>query len=138
VYAPAHVAPQRVDRLMSQIDIPPTLLGLLDFRYYTKFLGRDILHSPPESDRAFVGNFQTLAMMKDDRIVVLQPKRKVDLYRLDQGRSYVPLPADPAFAREAISFYEVASYLFRNGLYRHEEQRNPVNPFAAAAPVQRR
>ena len=30
VYAPAHIAPRRVDRLMSQIDIPPTLLGLAD------------------------------------------------------------------------------------------------------------
>ena len=122
VYAPAHVAPRRIDRLMSQIDIPPTLLGLLDFRYYTKFLGRDVLRSPPESDRAFVGNFQTLAFMKDDRIVVLQPKRRLNLYRLEQGRNYVPLPTDPALAREAIAWYQVASHLFRNGLYLDEEQ----------------
>ncbi len=122
VYAPAHIAPRRIDRLMSQIDIPPTLLGLLDFRYYSKFLGRDVLRSARETDRAFVGNFQTLAYLKDDRIVVLQPKRKVDLYRLDQGRNYVPLPADPAIAREAIAYYQVASHLFRNGLYGDEEQ----------------
>jgi phosphoglycerol transferase MdoB-like AlkP superfamily enzyme len=118
VYAPAHIAPQRIDRLMSQIDIPPTLLGLLDFRYHTKFLGRDVLHSAPETDRAFVGNFQTLAFMKDDRIAVLQPKRKVDTYRLQDGRSYLPLPADAALTREAIAFYQVASHVFRNGLYR--------------------
>ena len=125
VYAPALIAPRRVDRLMSQIDILPTLLGLLDFRYYTKFLGRDVLHSAPETDRAFVGNFQTLAYMKDDRIVVLQPKRKIDTYRLDQGRSYIPLPADPALTREAIAYYQVASHLFRNGLLLDEEQIAP-------------
>jgi phosphoglycerol transferase MdoB-like AlkP superfamily enzyme len=122
VYAPAHIAPRRIDRLMSQIDIPPTLLGLLDIRYYTKFLGRDVLRSAPESDRAFVGNFQTLAYMKDDRIAVLQPKRKSDVYRLEQGRNYVPLPADAEFTREAIAWYQVASYLFRSGLYKDEEQ----------------
>ena len=122
VYAPAHVAPRRIDRLMSQIDIPPTLLGLLDFRYYTKFLGRDVLRSVPETDRAFVGNFQTLAYMKDDRITVLQPKRKVEQFRLEQGRRYVPLPADAAMAREAIAYYQVASHLFRNGLLADEEQ----------------
>jgi len=49
VYSPAHVPARRVDRLMSQIDIAPTLLGLLDFTYYTKFLGNDLLHSPPGS-----------------------------------------------------------------------------------------
>jgi phosphoglycerol transferase MdoB-like AlkP superfamily enzyme len=132
VYAPAYIAPRRIDRLMSQIDIPPTLLGLLDFRYYTKFLGRDVLRSAPETDRAFVGNYQTLAYLKDDRIVVLQPKRKVDLYRLDHGSSYVPLPADAAITREAIAYYQVASYLFRNGLYLDEEQTPPKNRIAAA------
>jgi len=131
VYAPAHVAPRRIDRLMSQIDIPPTLLGLLDFRYYTKFLGRDVLQAAPETDRAFVGNFQTLAYMKDDRILVLQPKRKVDLYRLERGFAYVPLPADPALTGEAISFYQVTSHLFRSGLFRDEEQ---VEIDARAAP----
>ena len=137
VYAPAHIAPRRVDRLMSQIDIPPTLLGLLDFRYYSKFLGRDVLNSPPETDRAFVGNFQTLAYMKDNRIAVLQPKRKVDLYRLDQGRTYHPLPADPALTREAIAFYQVASHVFRNGLYLDEEQLIPEQRLAAASSVRR-
>ena len=132
VYAPAHVAPRRIDRLMSQIDIPPTLLGLLNFRYYTKFLGRDVLHAAPETDRAFVGNFQTLAMMKDDRIVVLQPKRKVDTYRLTEGRTYTPLPGDTSLTNEAIAFYQVASHLFRSGLYRYEEQREPAKRGAAA------
>jgi phosphoglycerol transferase MdoB-like AlkP superfamily enzyme len=125
LYAPAHLAPRQIDRLMSQIDIAPTLLGLLDFRYYSKFLGRDVLNSAPETDRAFVGNFQTLAYLKDDRIVVLQPKRRVDVYRLDEGREYVPLAADPAITREAIAWYQVASYLFRNGLYGDEEQMAP-------------
>jgi phosphoglycerol transferase MdoB-like AlkP superfamily enzyme len=125
VYAPGRVAPRRVDRLMSQIDIPPTLLGLLDFRYYSKFLGRDVLRSAPATDRAFIANYQTLAFMKDDRIAVLQPKRKQNVYRLEEGRSYLPLPADAALTGEAIAFYQIASYLFRNGLYGDEEQRPP-------------
>ena len=52
VYSPKHIQPRRVDRLMSQIDIAPTLLGLLNFRYYTKFFGHDILSAPPGQDRA--------------------------------------------------------------------------------------
>ena len=137
VYAPAHVPARRVERLMSQIDIAPTLLGLLDFRYYTKFLGRDVLHSAPETDRAFVANFQTLAYMKDDRMAVLQPKRKVDVYRLEDGRTYAPLPADPALAREAIAFYQVSSHLFDSGLYLDEEQHIPGDRVAVAASIPR-
>jgi len=132
VYAPMHIAPRRVDRLMSQIDVPPTLLGLLDFRYYSKFLGRDVRRSPPESDRAFVGNFQTLAYLKADRMVVLQPKRQIEQFRLERGQNYAPLPVDPAMAREAIAYYQVASHLFRDGLYGDEEQLRPERRIAAA------
>jgi phosphoglycerol transferase MdoB-like AlkP superfamily enzyme len=137
VYAPGRIAPRRVDRLMSQIDIPPTLLGLLDFSYYSKFLGRDVLHSAPETDRAFVGNFQTLAFMKGERIAVLQPKRKSDVFHLEQGRKYVRLPPDPALTREAIAFYQVASHLFRNGHFLDEEQKRPEDRLAAASSAHR-
>lgn len=138
VYSPAHVSAARVDRLMSQIDIAPTLLGLLDFRYYTKFLGRDLLHSAPEGDRAFVGNFQTLAYLKGDRMAVLQTKRKTGVGRFDGGVRPVEAAQDATLVREAISFYQAASYLFRNGLYLDEEQVIPEERVAVAPSAVRR
>jgi phosphoglycerol transferase MdoB-like AlkP superfamily enzyme len=126
-YAPAHIAPRQVDRLMSQIDIAPTLLGLLGFSYYTKFLGRDVLNSAPESDRAFVANYQTLGYLRGDQMVVLQPKRKVAVLRL-RGAEQVPVPnPDPSLVSEAIAFYQVASHAFHSGLYRDEEQVPPAD-----------
>jgi hypothetical protein len=125
VYAPRHVAAQRVDRLMSQIDVPPTLLGLLDFDYYSKFFGRDVLQSPPSSDRAFVANYQTLGYLTPERLVLLQPRRKAEVFRIEGGRNIVAPVDDPQALREAIAFYSTASYVFRNGLYRDEEQTEP-------------
>jgi len=133
VYAPRHVAPQRVDRLMSQIDIAPTLLGLLDFSYYSKFLGRDVLRSPPSTDRAFVANFQTLGYLRGDQMVVLRPKRSVERYQRS-GREFVATTSDnPDLTREAIAFYQVASHLFRHGLYADEEQIPPARRPVASA-----
>jgi len=132
IYSPKNVQPRRIDRLMSQIDIAPTLLGLLDFSYYSKFFGRDVLHSDPSTDRAFVANYQTLGYLKDDRMIVLQPGKKIDMQRLT-GSGPVPMGGvDPALARDAIAFYEAASYLFRSGLYRDEEQLPPERRPAAA------
>jgi phosphoglycerol transferase MdoB-like AlkP superfamily enzyme len=125
VYAPKHIQPRRFDRLMSQIDIAPTMLGLLDFRYYTKFFGRDVLRSPPESDRAFIANYQTLGYVRDGRMALLQPKRKVEVFRVDDALSLGEAIDDPQILREAIAFYSVASFVFRNGLYRDEEQIPP-------------
>jgi len=37
IYSPSHFAPQGIDKLSSQTDIAPTVLGLLNFSYKTKF-----------------------------------------------------------------------------------------------------
>jgi phosphoglycerol transferase MdoB-like AlkP superfamily enzyme len=125
VYSPKHVTPRRVDRLMSQIDIPPTLLGLLDFDYYSKFFGRDVLRSPPASDRAFVANYQTLGYLAGDRLALLHPRRKTEAFRVDADKNIVGAIDDPQLVREAIAFYSTASYVFHSGLYRDEEQTPP-------------
>ncbi len=92
VYSPAHILPGRYERLMSQIDIGPTMLGLLDMGYASKFFGRDVFTIAPGEDRALVGNYQTLGYMKDGRLVTLQPQRKV---------SVTPLAPDPRAAFSA-------------------------------------
>lgn len=40
IYAPKIIKPKIIDDLASQIDIAPTLLGLLDVEYKSKFLGK--------------------------------------------------------------------------------------------------
>jgi phosphoglycerol transferase MdoB-like AlkP superfamily enzyme len=125
IYSPKHVAPARVERLMSQIDIAPTVLGLLDFDYYSKFFGRDVLASPPESDRAFVANYQTLGYLRGDHLALLYPKRKTEVFRVDGRWNAVAAVDDPELLREAIAFYSAASFVFRHGLYRDEEQTPP-------------
>ncbi len=56
----------------------------------------------------------------------------MDVYRLEDGRTYRPLPADAGFTGEAIAFYQVASHVFRDGLYLDEEQVVPEDRVAAA------
>jgi phosphoglycerol transferase MdoB-like AlkP superfamily enzyme len=133
VYAPKHVAPARVERLMSQIDIAPTLLGLLDLDYYSKFFGRDVLHSPAASDRAFVANYQTLGYLKQGRMVLLHPKRKAEVFSVDDAMEIVKPVEDPAALREAIAWYQSASHVFRAGLYLDEEQ-TPFEQRVALSP----
>jgi phosphoglycerol transferase MdoB-like AlkP superfamily enzyme len=125
-YSPGHLAPRRVDRLMSQIDIAPTILGALQLDYYTKFLGHDLLHTPPSEDRAFVANYQTLGYLKGDRLLVLQPKRKMEEFTMQGDKLVARSRVDPALAREGIAFYQVASHVFRSGLYGDEEQVPPA------------
>ncbi|MFX7090541.1 sulfatase-like hydrolase/transferase, partial [Acinetobacter baumannii] len=52
IYSPTHIQPGVMNRLMSQIDVGPTLLGLLNFSYTSKFFGYDIFKLNPGRERA--------------------------------------------------------------------------------------
>ena len=131
IYAPNQIKPQRIDRLMSQIDIAPTVLGILNMSYVSKFYGHDIMRTAPEEDRAFVANYQTLGYMKAGKLVTLQPHRKVTITSLPDGlvKTAAPVPiADDTLRNEAISFYQNASYVFKHGLYLDEDRNTkPIN-----------
>lgn len=119
IYAPDFVTPGRVDRLMSQIDIAPTLLGMLNFSYESRFMGYDLLHLPEGQERIFISTYQNLGYAKGDKLVVLKPKDQVSLYQIDyQTGEYTPLPEDPTLINEAIAWYQGASKLYKTGRYR--------------------
>ncbi|MDR2639013.1 MAG: sulfatase-like hydrolase/transferase, partial [Helicobacteraceae bacterium] len=71
-YAPKLIAPRKVDTLCSQIDIAPTLFGLLGWGYESRFFGRDILDAPPS--RALVATNTHLAFAASNGdFVILRP-----------------------------------------------------------------
>ena len=113
-YSPAHLKPERIDRLMSQIDIPPTLLGRLNFSYDSKFFGQDIFRQKPGEERAFVANYQSLGFLRDGRLVMLYPKRKVQITTSEHAgsRRTDQALADQTLEREAMAWYETASLAF--------------------------
>ena len=121
ICSPGHLQPQKVDKLMSQIDIPPTILGLLNISYNSKFFGHDIFKTPPEKERAFIGTYQQLGMMTRDSLVILLPGELVLTSSRDNHNSPQPETSpNSRLVQQAIALYEAASYSFDNGLYRHD------------------
>lgn len=118
IYAPGLIKPQRIDTIASQIDIPPTILGILGFSYNSRFFGKDILKTSPAGARAFMSNNQTVGYYKNGKIVELRPKGEV---RVVDAASSKFLPADgenAALVDEAIAYYQSASKAFDNGKLR--------------------
>lgn len=114
VYAPAHIAPARVERLASQMDVAPTLLELLGVSYRSRFFGRDILGQEPGSERALLGTYQRLGYLKDGMLTVLSPVRRVDVYRVEPDGEQTPVMRRAAGdgVAEAIAYYQSASAAF--------------------------
>lgn len=112
VYAPKLIKPVTVDTLASQIDMVPTLLGLLGLQADDHFIGRDILRLPPQEGRALLSTYQNLGYLKGDLMTVLQPKRRIETFRISaDGKEAQPVPTDPKLAEEAIAYFQGASLL---------------------------
>ena len=119
IYAPGgQIAPGRVKDLMSQVDYAPTLLGLLNWSYGSRFFGWDVINSPGDR-RALIGNYQKLGLYEPGELVVLKPVNGRAFYRFDPERlQLTPDDEDAHLRDETIAYYQTASYLYRNGIYR--------------------
>ncbi|TDR44841.1 phosphoglycerol transferase MdoB-like AlkP superfamily enzyme [Tahibacter aquaticus] len=118
IYSPRHVPPAREERLVGQIDIAPTVIGLLGLNYRSRFFGADVFRLEPGRERAFIGNYQRLGYLRNDQLIELAPGSHIDSVRpdYDKNSEQPDIAIDPALADEAISYYQTASYLFRKGM----------------------
>ncbi|MGE3065826.1 MAG: LTA synthase family protein [Hyphomicrobiaceae bacterium] len=107
MYAPELIKPQRYERLMSQIDIGPTLLGLLKTTYRSRFYGKDVLNDRESEPRAFIGIYQKVALVRDGKVAVLGPKREIEGF---DGLTRKRLDGvDKTLVDDAIAYYQYAS-----------------------------
>jgi phosphoglycerol transferase MdoB-like AlkP superfamily enzyme len=66
-YAPYLLQPQRRKEVVSQIDVLPTVAGMIQEPYVNTTLGRDLLQTSPKNNYAFIVNQDgTIGMVTDD------------------------------------------------------------------------
>jgi phosphoglycerol transferase MdoB-like AlkP superfamily enzyme len=125
IYSPGFVAPQKYNRLMSQIDIMPTLFGLLHFDYRSKFYGQDVFKTDYKP-RALIATYQDLGLIKDNVLTIISPKQQVKQFQLSMKpngnkENVFKIYYDqnlltkerPDLVKETISYYETASDMLK-------------------------
>ena len=129
VYSPGFIAPQKYTQLMSQIDVMPTVMGLLNFNYQSKFYGQDVLQSNYKP-RALIATYQDLGLIKDNVLTIISPKQQVKQFQLslkpDQKMApefqlyydQVLLKKDRTdLVKETVSYYQTASDMLKKKKY---------------------
>ena len=71
-----------IQTLMSQVDYAPTLLGLLNWSYASRFFGWDI-RRVADGQRALLGNYQRLGLYESGGLNVMMPVRRFAEFDLD-------------------------------------------------------
>lgn len=114
--------PSRIPQLGSQLDVSPTILGLLGRPYETLFFGHDLLRSPLENERAFLNHNRDIGMLAHDRLVILGLMQGEEFYegapkKGDMKPLAQPSEADRDLQKDAIAVYQVADDLYVHKKY---------------------
>lgn len=106
----------KINKLASQIDLMPTLFGCFNWNYNSSFLGKDILKMQPSKERAFLGNYRTLGMLKRNIFTEINDRKKINQYNWDnQNKHLEKLKVTNDTLKElTLSYYQVASERFKN------------------------
>ena len=122
IYAPEIIKPEVINKLSSQIDLFPTLFAMMGWSYESMFYGDDIL-SDNFKERAFIGNYQKLGLIKNGFLYVLTPDKKIHKYRVVKQTLYsVKYEEMDDITQEEIlqtvTYYQSAAYFYKNHLNR--------------------
>jgi phosphoglycerol transferase MdoB-like AlkP superfamily enzyme len=114
-YAPKLLAPGTHEKMISQVDIAPTLLEVLGRRGAEQFYGHSAF-AAGAVERAFISNYQALGYLRDGVLTVLLPKGRVESYRVDpKTLASSPAEVEPRLLAEAIAYYQSAARAFKRG-----------------------
>jgi len=108
---------EKINRLTSQIDLMPTLFGYLGWNYTTSLYGKDINQTKIGDERAFIGNYRTLGMLKGNIFTQIDDRKKVKQFAVkNSDKSLKEIKSkNPQLVSETISYYQTASERFKNG-----------------------
>jgi phosphoglycerol transferase MdoB-like AlkP superfamily enzyme len=131
IYNPNLVQPKKISGIASQIDVMPTVFGLLNWTHDTLGYGYDRLAVTPAPERAFISNYQKIAMLRQDGLAILKPKATHSLYDYDFAKDVLtPMPAGKGadLLRDTTACYQSASWLFKSGRLKNPNVAKPNTP----------
>ena len=87
IYSPKYLKAEVNTIFSSQIDMAPTLLGLLNFPYQSRFFGRNLLEENSQEfvQRAFIATYQKVGYLTPDKLIILSPNQKIDFLDVASG-----------------------------------------------------
>lgn len=107
---------QKVTKQCSQIDLFPTFFALQNWTYDSDFFGKNVLN-PSFEERALMGTYRKLVLMKQNKVMILSDQKKQAFYTWNKAdNSLKSVPMEKSFLNETISWYQTADYLFTNKL----------------------
>ncbi|WP_245574829.1 LTA synthase family protein [Aequorivita capsosiphonis] len=105
----------------SQIDFFPTLFGYLGWDYTSNFYGMDINTIDVSQQRAFIGNYRKLGLLRGNNLSILGDQKKSYFYRYDKKtNALISENSNSKRLQDIIDYYQTNDYRYKNKLMNHK------------------
>ncbi len=109
--------PKSDERIVSQIDLAPTLLSLMGVENHSPMLGQD-LTNPNLSSRAMMQYAENFAYMINDEVTILQPSKPALNFEYDIKKNTLTSKTENVYLSEvALAHVLWGSLAYKNGWY---------------------
>ena len=123
LYSPKNIKPDRVDTLTSQIDVAPTVLGILDFDYDSTFFGIDVLTDSRPGRLIPLNHNRDIALFDGRNLIEIGFRKTSAQYVYDPATHIqTPVAVDPERTKDAIAIFQQAYELYHERRYRIAER----------------
>lgn len=121
------ITPKRDSRIVSQIDLPPTLLSLMGVENENPMPGLDMTCQPEVyTGRAIMQYGMNMAYMEGDDVVILQPRKPPQGFTYDaKSQKFAKGFLKPGLSEKALATALWGSLAYQNHLYRLPGRSSP-------------
>jgi len=118
------IAPRQDQRVVSQIDLPPTLLSLIGLDTQHPMPGHD-LTLPHTGGRAMMQYGDNYGYLKDDRLLIIEPGKPATQYTYQAPEALTPEPVVPSLEQEALAMALWPEMAYREKQYTLPDSHEP-------------
>lgn len=123
------------ERVVSQIDLPPTLLSLMGVTNHSPMLGQD-LNITQASGRAMIQYAENFAYMQYEKVIILQPQKAPTSYNYDfKRKTLTPAKLDQGLADIALAHALWGSLAYEHQWYSSALLQGSAEPVTFEQPV---
>jgi len=128
------IEPKKDQRVVSQIDMAPTLLSMMGISDSYPMLGRDLTRvSANWPGRALMQYDKNMAYLRGNDVVVLQPEREPSGFKYDfLAETLVTSPQSDEMKKAALAWALWGSLAYQKSLYRPQDEAKRDNGLISA------
>ena len=137
--APKHLRPKRIRRVTSQLDLPPSIMGIIGGTYRSTFFGDDVLaHEGDDGLAIMIYNKKRYGVIFGSNLTIFSETGEELTYEHssanpDPWRTARLTPGQHNYTQNAIALLQVAEHLVKTGRYMTVPQaKQSGKPMAAA------